>query len=163
MGLKFGLEEMATEGEHLARIVTVNELPQQKGQFRTEDKVKIIFEMVDQQDANGDYATASNLFALKTSKGSALGKFLDDMGWPRNGKDFNIQWLVGEELRVNIQHACDGKFANVTHVIKDDPEVIRRYRPPCSWKGCKEFVDPCMGDEVKAGRCYQHCYSGGAA
>ena len=157
MSLNFGLEEMATEGEHLARIVTVNELPQQKGQFRTEDKVKIIFEMLDQPDANGDYARASNIFALKVSRGSRLGKFLDDMGWPRDGKPFNIQWLVGETLRVNIQHACDGKFANVTHAIKD-PAVLRMYRPPCSSKGCKEFVNPCMGDEMTAGRCYQHCY-----
>jgi hypothetical protein len=47
------------------------------------------------------------------------------MGWPRNGRDFNIHWLVGETMHVNIQHNKDGRFANVTHVIKD-PAIISR-------------------------------------
>src|ERR1700687_3792334 len=157
MSLRFGLDEMATEGEHAARIVTVSELGMVKGQFRSEEKVKIIFEMLDQQDANGDCAKVSMMYAMKATKGSHLGKLLDDMGWPRNGRDFDIQWLVGETMHVNILHNKDGKFANVTHVIKDSA-VIREYRRSCPWTGCTEFVNPHDDAEVKRGRCYLHCF-----
>jgi hypothetical protein len=37
MNLKFGLDELATEGEHAARIVAVKELGIVKGQFRSEE------------------------------------------------------------------------------------------------------------------------------
>jgi len=146
MMLKFGLDELATEGEHAARIIAVKELPQQKGQFRTEDKVKITFEMLDQPDANGDHARASMTYAMKVTSGSHLGRLLDDMGWPRNGKHFDLQWLIGETMHVNIQHNKDGKFANVTHVIKD-PAVTR------SPKGV--ISNKCDGDN---GQCMNPCY-----
>jgi len=157
MNLTFGLDELATEGEHAARIVAVKELGIVKGQFRSEEKVRITFEMLDRPDANGDLARVNMIYAAKATKGSHLGKLLDDMGWPRNGRDFNIHWLVGETMHINIQHNKDGRFANVTHVIKD-PAIIREYRRPCPWTGCKEFVNPHDDAEVKAGRCYLHCY-----
>jgi hypothetical protein len=159
MTLIFGLDELATEGEHAGRIVAVKELGIVKGQFRPEEKVKITFEMLDQPDANGDYARVSMTYAAKVTKGSHLGKLLDDMGWTRDGKTFDLQWLVGETMLVNIQHSKDGRFANVTHVIKD-PALVRGYKRPCTWTGCKEFVNPCVDAEVKTGRCYQHCYTG---
>jgi hypothetical protein len=29
---------------------------------------------------------------------------------------------------------------------------------PCAVVGCKEFVDPCVGDQLDAGRCWEHLY-----
>ena len=162
--MKFGLEMKPTEGEHAARIFSVKELPQQitgfknpDGTFRVEDKVQIVFEMLDQQDGNGDFAQTKMTWTAKSSPKSHLGRFLDDMGWPRNGRDFNFQWLVGETLHINIRHSKDGKFADVTHAIKD-PAIVREYRRQCSWTGCTEFVNPHVDAEVKSGRCYRHCY-----
>ena len=67
MNLKFGLDELATEGEHAARIVAVKELGIVKGQFRSEEKVRITFEMLDRPDANGDLARfASKVMDSKT-------------------------------------------------------------------------------------------------
>jgi len=157
MSLTFGLDELATEGEHAARIVAVKELGVVKGQFRSEEKVRIMFEMLDQPDANGEYARVVMTYAAKVTKGSHLGRLLDDMGWSRNGRDFNIHWVVGETMHVDILHNKDGRFANITHVIKD-PAVIREYRRPCPWTGCTEFVNPHDDAEVKSGRCYLHCY-----
>jgi hypothetical protein len=165
--MKFGLEMKPTEGVHEARIVSVKELPKQitafkrpDGTFRIEDKVQIVFEMMDQQDGNGEFAQTKMTWTAKTSSKSHLGRFLEDMGWPRNGMDFNVQWLKGETLHVNIKHSKDGKFADITHCIKD-PAVIREYRRPCSWPGCTEFVNPTFDAEVRAGKCYNHCYLGG--
>jgi hypothetical protein len=83
MSLKFGLDELATEGEHAARITAVKELGVVKGQFRSEEKVRLTFEMLDQPDANGDYARVVMTYAAKVTKGSHLGRLLDDMGWTR--------------------------------------------------------------------------------
>jgi hypothetical protein len=146
MSLKFGLDELATEGEHAARIVAVKELGIVKGQFRSEEKVKITFEMLDQPDANGDYASVGMTYAAKVTKGSHLGRLLDDMGWTRDGKTFDLQWLVGETMHVNIQHNKDGRFANVTHVIKD-PAIVRAPKGVTSNK--------CDGN---GGKCPNLCY-----
>jgi hypothetical protein len=145
MSLKFALDELATEGEHTARIIAVKELGIVKGQFRSEEKIRITFEMIDQPDANGDFAKVSMTYALKATKGSHLGKLLDDMGWARDGKEFNIQCLLNETLRVNIQHNRDGKFANVTNVIPTEGYVRTvRFASQCDFsehsQQCVEFT-----------------------
>ena len=145
--MKFGLETLATEGEHDARIIAVQDLGIVKGQFRAEKKLTISFEILDQPDENGDSPVTHCWYAQKFSSASALGKLLDDMGYARDGKDFDMNCLCGQPLRVSIQHSRCGKFANVTHVIEEAKYKNRaknRIPPICQgkYKGDDCFNEP---------------------
>ena len=120
------VNEVATEGEHAARITAVKDLGIVKGKFRSERRVQVTFEMLDQKDCTGTQVQVRMQYTAKCGPQSALGKILDDMGYDLSGGvEFELEnLLVNETVHVNVQHNHDGKFANVTHVIRD-PAVIR--------------------------------------
>ena len=145
MGLKFGLDDLATPGDHDARIIAVQDLGRIQWKYGKEHAVKITFEITDQRDMNGDPAIVTMTYSLKTSANSAFGKLLDGMGYKRDGKDFNLDCLLNETLRVNILHNRDGKFANITRAIPK-PGYVRpvRFASQCDSYGygqqCPEFA-----------------------
>jgi hypothetical protein len=137
MGLKFGLDDLATVGDHDARIVAVKDLGTVPWKYGKEHAVKITFEITDQSDVNGDPAIVTMKYSLKLSANSAFGQLLDGMGYQRDGKDFNLDCLLNETLRVNIMHNRDGKFANVTRAISK-PGYVRsvRFASQCDYFDC---------------------------
>jgi hypothetical protein len=157
MGLKFGLDDLATPGGHDARIIAVEDLGRIQWKYGKEHAVKITFEITDQKDANGDFAIVTMKYSLKMSANSTFGQLLDGMGYRRDGKDFNLDCLLNETLRVNIQHNRDGKFANVTHVIPESGYV----RPVRFAAQCDFYVHGQQCPELTYERfCSKH---GGAA
>jgi hypothetical protein len=117
MGLKFGLDDLATPGDHDATVIAVKDLGLVQWKYGKEHAIKITFAITDQRDVNGDPAIVTMKYSLKMSANSAFGQLLDGMGYLRDGKDFNLDCLLNETLRVNIMHSRDGKFANVTRAI----------------------------------------------
>jgi hypothetical protein len=126
MRMRREVNELATEGEHEARITDVKDLGIVKGKFRPERKVQVTFTMLDQEDCTDTPVKIRMQYAAKCGPQSALGKLLDDMGYDLSGGiEFELEHLlVNETVHVNVQHNRDGTFANVTHVVKD-PAVTR--------------------------------------
>lgn len=157
MSLKFGLDDLATPGQHTARIIAVADHGVIAWKYGKQHAATLTFEIADQKDVNGDPAIVSMKYSLKMSANSAFGQMLDGMGYKRDGKDFNLNCLLNEILRVNIEHNRDGKFANVTHVIPQ-PGYVRpvRFASRCDFHDCGQQCPEFTYERF----CFKH---GGAA
>lgn len=110
--------EVATEGLHNAKIVRVEDLGLVEGNFGTKDKVRIVFEMVDQKDKEGKFVEVWMSATKSLHEKSTLGKFLNSLKISAKG-EFDLNNIVGKKLQVVISHnEKEGRtYANIATVI----------------------------------------------
>lgn len=110
--------EVANEGLHNAQITRVEDLGVVDTNFGAKDKVRIVFAMLDQKDAEGKPVEVWMSATKSLHAKSTLGKFLASMKISAVG-EFDLNDIVGKKLQVVIvQKESEGKtFANIATVI----------------------------------------------
>lgn len=110
--------ETADEGLHNARIARVEDLGVVDTNYGAKDRIRIVFEMLDQKDAEGQpvevWMSANKHLGAK----STLGKFLAALKISAVG-EFDANILVGKKLQVVIVHNVKGDktYANIASVV----------------------------------------------
>jgi hypothetical protein len=109
--------EIADAGLHNAKIVRTEDLgPQEGGKYGTKEKVLIVFECLDQQDAEGKNVEVWGRFTQSIGEKSMLGKLLAALHITP-GDTFDTDDLLGSRVQLVVVHSDDGKYANIETFI----------------------------------------------
>ena len=125
------MHQLPTEGEHEVMIVDFEDLGVARWKYQEEHRLKITFETLDQaigrKPIRFTQTYAKRFKSSKAHNKSKLLRLIEDMGFVWNYGEFDTDWLLGQRLRVLIQHSKGGQFANIVYVFKD-PNVVRENR-----------------------------------
>ena len=140
------MHHLPTEGDHEVMIVDFEDLGVARWKYQEEHKLKLTFETLDQQvDGKPLRFTQTYAKRFKSSNAHKKSKLLcliEDMGFVWNDdEEFDTDWLLGQRLRVFIQHAKGGQFANIVYVFKD-PNIVRENKCLLKKCGCGKPADP---------------------
>lgn len=110
--------ETADEGLHNARISRVEDLGVVDTNYGAKDRIRIVFEMLDQKDAEGQFVEVWMSANKHLGAKSTLGKFLAALKISAVG-EFDANVLVGKKLQVVIVHNVKGDktYANIASVV----------------------------------------------
>ena len=109
--------EIADAGLHNAKIVRTEDLGlQEGGKWGAKEKVLIVFECLDQQDAEGKNVEVWGRFTQSIGEKSMLGKLLAALHITP-GDTFDTDDLLGSRVQLVVVHSDDGKYANIETFI----------------------------------------------
>jgi hypothetical protein len=109
--------EIADAGLHNAKIVRTEDLGLvEGGKFGAKEKVLIVFECLDQQDAEGKNVEVWGRFTKSIGEKSMLGKLLAALRITP-GDTFDTDDLLGARVQLVIVHSDDDKYANIDTFI----------------------------------------------
>lgn len=122
--IKDKVYEQLTEGLHNVVIKKIDDLGAEETNFGTKDRIRVIFEALDQNDKAGEPVRVSVKYTKSLhAKSSFVKTLLSPLGLTVVNNEFDTDELVGTKCQVVIQHKeSEGKtYANVTAVLRIRP------------------------------------------
>jgi hypothetical protein len=118
--------ELATEGIHSLKVVSVDDLGLVETNYGTKEQVRIRVEVTDQKSTDGTPVTVSIQGTKSIGIKSTIGKFIRSLGISVEGQ-FDMDDLIGFKFQAVIEHnknATTGKtYANIGSILKSRPKV----------------------------------------
>jgi hypothetical protein len=121
--ITYDTPEIANEGLHNCVIAGVEDLGTCANTYRTQRRVKIVLDMLDQRDAEGRFIQVWMQYPFRLTPASKLKIFLDDIGCDiRPGDRLDLHSIIGRKIQIVVSHRTDPltkrTYANIASVIK---------------------------------------------
>jgi hypothetical protein len=122
--------EIANEGLHNCIVTAIEDLGVCETKHRTGRRVKVVLDMLDQRDAEGQPVQIQMTYPVNITPTGKLEIFLRDIGCViRPREAFDLHSVVGTKVQVVVNHRTDEltkrTYANIDKVIKPRPKVAR--------------------------------------
>lgn len=123
--------ELPDEGVHDVVVAEVVDLGLTETSFGTKDRVRIVFEVEDQNDSEGNPLKVFFTATKSLHKKSALRKALEQLQVPV-GTEFDVENIVGLKTQAIVEHneASNGKtYANIVSFLKKKGKSVTSNSP----------------------------------
>lgn len=130
LGVTWNPTETANEGLHNCIITAVEDLGVCETQHRVGHRIKIVLDMLDQNDFEGQPVQLPTQYPLNIDLTGKLGIFLREIGCViRPREEFDLHSIIGKKIQIVVEHRIDGRtqktYANIARVVKPRPTKVR--------------------------------------
>jgi hypothetical protein len=113
--------EIPTEGPHPAVLHKVKDLGIQETRFGPKHRVRFMWKIMDETNANGNPKFAFQAFNVSFDPKSQLYKFVRQILGQAPPSEFDLELLIGTEATIVVEHntGSDGTvYANISAVVR---------------------------------------------